>query len=264
MATTTLSAYIISSLPSLYITAPEHTPSSIMRSLQGVLKYISTPLAIKCFSIARYISCALSVPICLMGHSTSLSPASVAFCLIFATLSGWASPSTFSSAPNLRYMSSTYLIVSCASSLPMRSGKSPPTSALSDNLPSENAPAPEKPVVIAQFLHFIHTPHLTLGQYLLSIDSPFSTIRIRLSDCISTSSNAVNIPAGPAPIINTSVFIFPPYRPANFSLYIIIPINQKYVNTACFYSDFIILFNQLPNSPFKYILILYSKNFKTH
>ena len=46
-----------------------------------------------------------------------------------------------------------------ASFSPMSSGSSPPTSQLKDSLPSEKAPAPEKPVVIWQYgLQFTHRP----------------------------------------------------------------------------------------------------------
>ena len=40
---------------------------------------------------------------------------------------------------------------SCTSSWPKRSGSQPPTSLLSESLPSENAPAPENPDVIEGF-----------------------------------------------------------------------------------------------------------------
>ena len=47
-------------------------------------------------------------------------------------------------------MSSVYFIKSSTVSYPISSGKSPPTSLLKDSFPSENAPAPENPVVILQ------------------------------------------------------------------------------------------------------------------
>ena len=41
-------------------------------------------------------------------------------------------------------------MVFCAFSVPMSSGRLPPTSQLRESFPSENAPAPEKPVVMWQ------------------------------------------------------------------------------------------------------------------
>ena len=90
-------------------------------------------------------------------------------------------------------------------SLPIRFGRSPPTSALRESFPSEKAPAPEKPVVIWQYglqeAHFLVTD---FGHLLSSTAFPFSTIRIFLSDPFYSISIAVNIPAGPAPTIATS------------------------------------------------------------
>ena len=90
----------------------------------------------------------------------------------------------------------------------MSVGRSPPTSQASESLPSENAPAPEKPVVIWQLgRQFMHTPVLTFGQLRFSSARPFSTITIFLLLPLRSISSAVNIPAGPAPTITTSAFI---------------------------------------------------------
>ena len=72
----------------------------------------------------------------------------------------------------------------------------------------ENAPAPENPVVIWQYgLHETHLCVFDFGHALFSIGLPFSIMVICLFDPFFISSSAVNIPAGPAPIITTSFFM---------------------------------------------------------
>ncbi len=53
-------------------------------------------------------------------------------------------------------------------------GRSPPTSWERESLPSENAPAPEKPVVMLQGWHPTHRPVRSFGQCLRSTGRPFS------------------------------------------------------------------------------------------
>jgi hypothetical protein len=53
---------------------------------------------------------------------------------------------------------------------------------------------------------------LAFGQLLVSIGWPFSTIRIFFFEPFLISSNAVKIPAGPAPTIMTSFIVFPLLR----------------------------------------------------
>ena len=67
----------------------------------------------------------------------------------------------------------------------MYSSKIPPTSIVSlsklgrVSFPSENAPAPENPLVILQYgLHLTHFPTLLTGQVLCSTRFPWSIKRI--------------------------------------------------------------------------------------
>lgn len=93
-----------------------------------------------------------------------------------------------------------------AKSGPTRFGKSPPTSWFSESLPSENAPAPEKPVVMLQGWQFTHFCVLLFGQERFSTLWPFSTIRIFLCAPRRNSSTAVKMPAGPAPTMISHTF----------------------------------------------------------
>ena len=117
-------------------------------------------------------------------------------------------PSTCSSAPKDKYASSTRLIAACATSSPISSGRSPPTSCESDSFPSENAPAPEKPVVMRHGSHPTQWPTFALGQLRRSMGRPFSTSAMVVEGASFRSDNAVKIPAGPAPTITTSTVIF--------------------------------------------------------
>ena len=117
-------------------------------------------------------------------------------------------PSTCSSAPKDKYASSTRLIAACATSSPISSGRSPPTSCESDNFPSENAPAPEKPVVMRHGSHPTQWPTFALGQLRRSMGRPFSTSAMVVEGASFRSDNAVKIPAGPAPTITTSTVKF--------------------------------------------------------
>ena len=61
----------------------------------------------------------------------------------------------------------------------MSVGRSPPTSQERESFPSENAPAPEKPVVMWQTgLQFMQTPVFDFGQRRSSSARPFSTMTI--------------------------------------------------------------------------------------
>lgn len=92
-------------------------------------------------------------------------------------------------------------------------GKSPPTSVERDSLPSEKAPAPEKPVVMWQGLQPTQRPVWALGQRRSSMARPFSTSRMRLRLPWRSSSMAVKMPAGPAPMMRMSVCMEnPPFR----------------------------------------------------
>src|SRR5699024_6624947 len=58
--------------------------------------------------------------------------------------------------PYLTFTSSTYSINASAVSLPICSYRLPPKSLVILYLPSEKAPAPPKPDIMEQVLHFIH------------------------------------------------------------------------------------------------------------
>ena len=74
-------------------------------------------------------------------------------------------------------------------------------------MPSENAPAPEKPVVMAQVgRQLTQWPSSALGQWRFSTGLPFSTSRMCFLLPRRSSSTAVKIPAGPAPTMMRSYF----------------------------------------------------------
>ena len=85
----------------------------------------------------------------------------------------------------------------------MRSGRSPPTSADSDSFPSENAPAPENPVVIRQGSQFAHGAPACFGHTRSSTAKPLSTMTMRPVKPRSKRESAQKIPAGPAPTMTT-------------------------------------------------------------
>ena len=87
----------------------------------------------------------------------------------------------------------------------MSSGRSPPTSQESESFPSENAPAPENPVVMRQGLQCTHTPVFVLGQLRRSMGRPRSTSMIWRVSLLPSRPSAVKMPAGPAPMMSTSV-----------------------------------------------------------
>ena len=90
----------------------------------------------------------------------------------------------------------------------MSEGRSPPTSQESESLPSEKAPAPEKPVVMWQTgLQLMQTPVFAFGQRRCSSARPFSTMTIFFFEPRRNISSAVKIPAGPAPTMTTSAFM---------------------------------------------------------
>ena len=64
--------------------------------------------------------------------------------------------------------------------------------------------APANPVVIAHGLHPTQRFVTRFGQFLFSMDLPFSIIRTFKSFLFSINSYAQKIPPGPAPIIMTS------------------------------------------------------------
>ena len=125
-------------------------------------------------------------------------------------------PSTRPSAPNARYTPSTSPMAACTASWPMRSGKSPPTSLDSDSLPSENAPAPENPVVMRHGSQPRHGPPACLGHVRSSTASPLSSMTMRPANPRSTSASAQKMPAGPAPTMTTSVSCAPMARLLRF------------------------------------------------
>ena len=158
---------------------------------------------------ARTDSRARSVPRWRSGQSTSLRPALIARRRISSTSGLRSAPSTRTSAPKPRYTPSTSPMASCASSRPMRSGRSPPTSADSDSFPSENAPAPENPVVIRQGSQFAHGAPACFGHTRSSTAKPLSTMTMRPVKPRSKRESAQKIPAGPAPTMTTSVSMVP-------------------------------------------------------
>jgi hypothetical protein len=80
----------------------------------------------------------------------------------------------------------------------------PPTSGESESLPSEKAPAPAQPLIMAQGLQFAHVPVILAGHFLFDSDLPLSITSTLAFGQSSYSSSAVNMPAGPAPTIITS------------------------------------------------------------
>jgi len=96
-------------------------------------------------------------------------------------------------------------MVFCASSAPISSGRSPPTSCDSDSFPSEKAPAPLNPVVMRHGWQPTQWPTFSLGQLRRSMGRPFSTMVIWRPSPRASSERAQKMPAGPAPMIKTSV-----------------------------------------------------------
>ena len=76
-------------------------------------------------------------------------------------------------------------------------------------MPSEKAPAPEKPVVMAQVgRQLTQCPSSAFGQWRFSTGLPFSTNRMCFLLPQRSSSTAVKMPAGPAPtMIRSYLFI---------------------------------------------------------
>ena len=90
-------------------------------------------------------------------------------------------------------------------------------------LPSENAPAPPNPFIIAHVGHLIQALTFlpSIGHFLFSNVLPSSNTATLVSGDFFISSYAEKIPPGPAPIIITSYSIhYPPRR--NFLGYYII------------------------------------------
>ena len=110
------------------------------------------------------------------------------------------------SPPNLRLISSTYFIRSIAFCLPMYSCRDPPKSFVMLYFPSENAPAPPKPFIIAQDLQLMQDLILipSMGHLRFLSSLPASKTAILRSVFFSVSWYAEKIPPGPAPIIITS------------------------------------------------------------
>ena len=133
-------------------------------------------------------------------------PAALAF-LLRSVILFLFTPYNFLGAPNSMKILSTLSTRSLAFSLSLIiSTRSPPISGLKFNVPSENVPEPPTPHIILHGSQLIHLPFLTMGHFLLFMSLPLSTIRI--SNDLSTSSYAANIPAGPAPTIITSYLSF--------------------------------------------------------
>ena len=118
------------------------------------------------------------------------------------------------SPPKARLILSTYSINSNADFLPIYSYSVPPKSLVILYLPSENAPAPPKPLIIEQFLQWIQdfTLSPSIGQWRFVNSFPISKTAIFKSGLFSNNSYAVNIPPGPAPTITTSYIMFPPIK----------------------------------------------------
>ena len=97
-----------------------------------------------------------------------------------------------------------------ASFFPMYWWRLPPNSLVILYLPSLKAPAPPKPFIMAQVGQLIQPLIFTpsIGHFLFSRGFPASRIQIFSSGLRRTSSKAVNIPPGPAPIIAQSYFIY--------------------------------------------------------
>ena len=110
------------------------------------------------------------------------------------------------SPPWLMLISSTYSISSMAFFFPMYSKRVPPNWFVILYFPSEKAPAPPKPFIMEQGLQptqlFTFTP--SMGHFLFSRGFPDSKTDILRLGFSFTNSYALNIPPGPAPIINTS------------------------------------------------------------
>ena len=70
---------------------------------------------------------------------------------------------------------------------------------------SENAPAPENPVVIRQGSQFAHGAPACFGHTRSSTAKPLSTMTMRPVKPRSKRESAQKIPAGPAPTMTTSV-----------------------------------------------------------
>ena len=104
-------------------------------------------------------------------------------------------------------MPSTSPMAACAASKPMSSGRSPPTSAESESLPSENAPAPENPVVMRHGSQPTHSPACSFGHFRCSTGNPASTSTMRASGRSFSSPSAVKMPEGPAPTMTTSASV---------------------------------------------------------
>ena len=203
---TTVRRARISHAPSGPATAtPRHRSPSMSTWVHSVRKSRSTPASRRWRSIRAYRSRARSVPRWRSGQSTNLRPALIARRRISSTSGLRSAPSTRTSAPKPRYTPSTSPMASCASSRPMRSGRSPPTSADSDSFPSENAPAPENPVVIRQGSQFAHGAPACFGHTRSSTAKPLSTMTMRPVKPRSKRESAQKIPAGPAPTMTTSV-----------------------------------------------------------
>ena len=93
-------------------------------------------------------------------------------------------------------------MASCASSPPDEVGQVAASSADSDSFPSENAPAPENPVVIRQGSQFAHGAPACFGHTRSSTAKPLSTMTMRPVKPRSKRESAQKIPAGPAPTID--------------------------------------------------------------
>ena len=140
------------------------------------------------------------------------------------------------SPPLATLISSTYSISAMASSRPIYSYSVPPNSLVMLYFPSEKAPAPPKPFIMAQEGHlmqlFTFTP--SMGQWRLSSARPASSMAIFAVGHFCTSSYAAKIPPGPPPIINTSYFMMVFLRSIVFSNTILYYIKYTSVSQVIF------------------------------
>ena len=205
VATTVCPARISSTPPGPSTTTPSQRSSSTTTCVHAVRKRRSTPASSRWRSRRAYRARARSVPRWRSGQSTSFRPALMARRRISSTSGRGPAPSTRPSAPNARYTPSTSAMAACTASCPRRSGRSPPTSLDSESFPSENAPAPENPVVMRHGSQFTQEPPACLGHARSSTAKPLSTMVMRPAKPRSISAKAQKMPAGPAPTMTASV-----------------------------------------------------------
>ena len=96
----------------------------------------------------------------------------------------------------------------CASASGMYFVMLPPTSCERESLPSENAPAPAQPLMMAQGLQPTHFPVIRAGHLRSAMARPLSISNTFFVSSCFISSSAVKMPAGPAPMMTASYVLF--------------------------------------------------------